>query len=168
MTTQPTSIPMANRQPMAHRTNDVMLFLGVAAFVLGVAVVSQGVLWSGPAAHVVPTTPAAQGWVERAVPAWGEHPLAISPVADRVPPTPVISTASGGTPWIAICPPRRALECDLRLEFMELALQQRGRFLGPPVTPDPQLAPRKDCLLPRAQGSVAAVPTSPAVTTLGC
>ena len=94
MTKHPTIVPLPNREPTGQGANDLLLVLGVAAFVLGVAMVSQGVLLSQPAAHLVPTTHAALGRVERLVPAPDERPVATTPPADLVPLTPVTSPAS--------------------------------------------------------------------------
>jgi hypothetical protein len=128
---------MPNRETTAHCASDLWLILGVAAFMLGVAMVSQVVLLSQPPTHLVPITHAAPGQVEKLLPVRDEDPLATTPPADLVAPTHVISaTSSGRTRVVAECAPRLALtaqNCDLRLVLMDLALLQRGLVLGRPV-----------------------------------
>jgi hypothetical protein len=153
---------MPNRELTAHDATELLLVLGVAAFMLGVAMVSQGVLMSHMAAPVVPTTRIALGRVESLVPAQAEDPVATMPPADRVPPTPMMSTASRGrTRVVAACTQRLARECDLRLVLMDLALQQRGFSLGRPVAPSEQAVPAKYRALARAEASVAPAAASP-------
>ena len=65
-----------------------MLVLGVAAVVLGMVMVSRGVLPVQPAAHLVPSAHAALMPAERAVPAPDERLAASTSPTDRVPPTP--------------------------------------------------------------------------------
>lgn len=150
MTTHPTIVPRLNRESTAQGTNDLVLILSVAAFVLGVAMVSQGVLLSQTEAHLRQTTPPALGRVERLVPTRGEHRVAM----------PVTSAASrGGTSSVAVCTARRALECDLRLGLMEMALQQQGFFLDLPDASYEQHAPWKYRAL--ASAETAVTPAAP-------
>ena len=162
MSKHSTIVQISNREPTGLSANPLLLVLVVAAFALGVAMVSQGVLPSRPAAQVAPTTHAARGWVASVAPEWDERPVTTTPPADRVWPTPVTSIASSGEARIvAACTPRLSLDCDLRLGLMDLALQQRGLFLGQSVAPDEQHVPTKYCVLARAEGSAARTASSP-------
>lgn len=153
MATPPTIVHarMPNREPIGQGAHDLLLVFGVAAFVLGVAMVSRGVLPSQPAAHLLPTSPVALDWDAR--------PVATTPPAHLVPPTPVTAPASsGGTRVAAVCPPRLALNCDLRLVLMQMARQQRGHSLARPVAPSDYVVPRKYGVLARAEASPPATP----------
>ena len=80
MTTHPTIVPLPNREPTGHGSTELVLVLGVAAFVLGVGMVSQGVVLAQPPAHLLPTTHAALGGVEPLVPAGDDRPVAVTPL----------------------------------------------------------------------------------------
>jgi hypothetical protein len=158
MTTHRAIVHLLKREPPGHGAYD-LLVLGVAAFVLGVAMVSQGVLLSLSPADLVLTTQSGPGEGESLMPAQGEHPVATMPSANLVPPTPGLpTTRSDGPGGVAVCTPRRALECDLRLGLMEMALQQRGLFLERPVVSNAQDVPRKYCVLARVAESPHATP----------
>src|SRR5215207_6100299 len=94
-----------------HGANDLLFVVSVAVVVLGVVMVSQGVLLVQPAAHLGPSTHAALGRVERQVRDQDERPVAANPPADRVPPTPAPQTAiNGATRIVAACPLRTDLD----------------------------------------------------------
>jgi len=159
MTTHRAIVHLLKREPPGHGAYDLLLVLGVAAFVLGVGMVSQGVLLSLSPAGLVFTTQSGPVEVESLMPAQGEHPVATMPSANLVPPAPGLpTTRSDGPGGVAVCTPRRALECDLRLGLMVMALQQRGLFLERPVVPNAQDVPRKYSVLARVAESPHATP----------
>jgi hypothetical protein len=124
--------------------HDLLLVVSVAAVVLGVVMVSQGVLPAQLAAHVAPSTRAWSGLTERLVRAQDERPVATKPSADRVPPTPAPRTAiSGAITDAAACPPRLDLDHDLRLVLAAMALQRRRTLHATAnfVPPDKQDVP---------------------------
>jgi hypothetical protein len=135
---------MPDRHPPSSRAHDSVLVFGIAAVVLGVVMVSRGGLPAPSSAHRVSPTHAAQGRVERLVPAQDARPVAIAPPAERVPTAAAPRTASCGTTthtWA--CAPRHDLDHDLRLVLAAMALQQR-RTLHPTahfVRPDKQDIP---------------------------
>jgi hypothetical protein len=153
---------MPDREPRAHGANDVMLVLGVAAVVLGMVMVSQGVRPAQPAAHRVPSAHAALMPTERALPVLDERLAADTFPRDRVPPMPR-TTGSGAATAAAACTPRLDLDHDLRLVLLAMALQRR-RTLHPTahyVPPDKQDVPAKDRALAGVEESVARAEASP-------
>ena len=139
-----------------HSASDLLLVLGVAAVVLGVVMMSRGVLPSPSAAHLVPPPHAVPGLVERRAPAPDEHSVAMMSPVDRVPATPRAATSSA-TGVIAVCPPRLDLDHDLRLVLAAMALQRRRTLHATSVValPDTQEIPAKDRALARAKEAVA-------------
>ena len=173
MTRYPTIVRLPKHEPTGQGAGGLLLVLGVAAFGLGVTLVSLGVLLSLPVADLVPTTHTALGRGERQLPAREERPMATAPPAARVSPMPVMSTtSSGGTRGAAVCLPQLALACDLRLGLMEMALQQRGHFLGLHVVPFAPAIPTKYGVLPPAEASgspaAASPPSAPPTNDPGC
>jgi hypothetical protein len=103
-----------------HGANDFMLVLGMAAVVLGVVMVSQGVLPSPPAVHLVPRAHAALMPAESAGPAPEERLAAYTSPTTSVPPTSAPRTASrGATGLVTACP----AHFDLRQVLAAMALQ---------------------------------------------
>jgi hypothetical protein len=148
-----------------HSANDLMLVLGVAAVVLGMVIVSQGVLPAQPAAHRVPSAHAALMPTERALPAPEERLTAYASPTTSVPPTRAPRTASSGaTGLVVACTPRLDLDHDLRLVLLAMALQRR-RTLHPTahfVPPDKQDIPAS--VLARTKGVVTRAEASPQAT----
>lgn len=153
---------MPVRNPTPGRAYDVVPVFGVAAVVLAVVMVSQGVLLSPSMAHPVPPSHAARGGVERLVPAHNERSVATTPPADRLATTSALRTASSGaTPAAAVCGPGLGLEHDLRLVLVAMA-RQRRRTMHPTahfVRPDKQDIPASALIL--AKGSPAPAEPSP-------
>jgi hypothetical protein len=157
--------------------NDLMLVLGMAAVVLGVVMVSQGVLPSRSAAQLVPRAHATLMPAERGGPAPLERLAAGTSPTDRVSPTHALRTASrGASTGPATCFPRGVTTCpphfveldldhDLRLTLAAMALQGRHFAREWPVAPDKQDVPAKDRVLARAEGSsVTRAEASPQAT----
>jgi hypothetical protein len=125
---------MPNSIPAVDGTHDFLLVFGVAAVVLGVLLVSQGVLPSQSAAHRVPRAHAALLPAERAGPAPDERLVAETSPATSVPLTPALwSVSSGVTRLVAACAPGLDLDHDLRLMLAALALQERRHARGYPA-----------------------------------
>jgi hypothetical protein len=117
---------VAHRAPTPNTTHDRLLVFGVAAAVLGVVMVSQGVLLAQPAAHLVPRPHAALMPVERPLPTQDERLAATASPTDRVPPTPAARTAiRGATTLVAACPPHFVFDHDPRLVLAAMAVQGR-------------------------------------------
>jgi hypothetical protein len=117
---------VAHRAPTPNTTHDRLLVFGVAAAVLGVVMVSQGVQLAQSAAHLVPRPHAALMPVERPLPTQDERLAATASPTDRVPPTPAARTAiRGATTLVAACPPHFVFDHDPRLVLAAMAVQGR-------------------------------------------
>lgn len=155
---------MALREPPPNAAHDLLLVLGVAAVVLGVVLGSRAVLPSPSAAHRVPPTPAARGWVERLVPAQDARSIATTPPTDRGPTASAPPTASSdATTGVAACAPRFDPDHDLRLVLAAMALQRRRTMGKHPVAsfhpPDKEDVP--ESVVARAKGAVTPAEASP-------
>ena len=151
---------MPHRSPAAEGTHDRLLVFGAAAVVLGVVLVSQGVLPSQPAAYRVLSAHATLLPAEHVGPAPGERLVAETSPATSVPPTPPVRTAtSGATGVVAACPAHFALDRDLRQELMAMALQRRVFTPERPVAPNKGDVPASVLIL--AERSVARAEASP-------
>jgi hypothetical protein len=124
---------MAHRESPPHAAHDRLLVFGVATAVLGVVLVSQGLLVES-AAHWVPRGRAVLLPAERALPAPGEHLAAITSPPDSNPLMPAPRTASSDANTgvatcfphgVVTCPPLLDFEHDLRLVLGAMAWQQR-------------------------------------------
>jgi hypothetical protein len=178
MTTHPTIVsPGADdRQGNGrHRVSDLLLVLVVAAVVLGVVLVSQGVLPSQSALDRVPPRYAVSDLVERLVPAPDAHLGTPRSQAARVPATPAPPTASSGlTTVVAACPARLDLDHDWRLVLAAMALHKRRTLHATPhvVPPDTQATSAKARALVRIKEAVppgeATPPATPRPHGPGC
>ena len=148
-----------------HGPNDLMLVLGVAAVVLGVVMVSQGVLLSQPAAQLVPRAHAALMPAERGGSAPDERLAAGTSRTDRVSPTHALRTGSRGASTgpatcfprsVTTCPPHFELDLDhdLRLTLAAMALQGRRYPREWPVAPDKAGCPGKRPCARRCRGII--------------
>jgi hypothetical protein len=155
-----------------HRASDLLLVLGVGTVVLGLVLVSCGVLSPQYAAPRVPRTYPVPGVVERLVPAPRALPSTTRSPADRVPATPETQTVgSGPSPGVAtcfphgvvMCPARLDLDHDWRLVLSAMALQRRRTMhpIAHVVPPDMLEVPAKDRALARAMESVSPGEASP-------
>jgi hypothetical protein len=125
---------MPHCSPAADGTHDRVLVFGVAAVVLGLVLVSQGVLPSQSATHRVLSAHAALLPAERAGPAPDVRLVAETSPATSVPLTPALWRASSGvTRLVAACAPHLDRVHDLRLMLAALALQERRRARGYPA-----------------------------------
>ncbi len=153
---------MAHREltPLtSHTAHHRLLVFGVAAIVLGVAMVSQGVLASQPAARLLPGEHAALTRAARPLPVQDEQLAATTSSTDRIPATRAGRIASiDATPWVVACLPHFNLDHDPRLVLSAMALQGRRfvleRAVGSYGTAGKQYVPTNDSALARAAESV--------------
>jgi hypothetical protein len=148
-----------------HRVSDLLLVLGVAAVVLGVVMVSQGLSPLPSLLHRVPPLYSVPGLVERPEPAPDVYPGALLSPAGRVPATPTIKTAgSGPNSVVAACPRRLDLDHDWRLVLLAMA-RQRRRTLHPTakyIPPDKHDIPAS--VLAHTKGAGTPAEASPSAT----
>jgi hypothetical protein len=118
-----------------------LLIFAVAAFGLGVAVLSPGMPPPQPAAHLAPPAQATLSGTERPLPTSDEHPAATTSQEDGVWTTPGIRPEVGSSiPFIETCTTWINPDRDLRLVLANMAMQQRriaperltGRLIAPP------------------------------------
>lgn len=117
---------MPDGNATSRGANELLLVLGVAATVLGVALLSQGALAFQDTAHPAPPTHATVDRTGRLVPTLDERPSANTAREDGVSPTPMIQTVVGGaTPFVGTGSSWHNPERDPRVVLMNMARQRR-------------------------------------------
>jgi hypothetical protein len=146
---------VVHRAPPANATHDLLLVFGVAAAVLGVVLVCNGMPLAEPRAHGVPRAHAVLTPVERDGAALGARLAAPTSPPDHAPATPATRIArSGATGLLSLCGPLFDLGNDLGQDLAAMAQQGRRLnqecliqrpVLGTAATPGPQrLYPSKE------------------------
>jgi hypothetical protein len=153
---------MAHGQPPPHAAHDRLLVIGVAAVVLGLVLVGEGVLLAEPTTHRVSREHPVLMAAERIGPAQEERLTTDTPPTNRVPPTSTPRTASSGARTnVASCSPHLDLDHDLRLvlsamarhrQHFTFAQERPAGYFGAPANQD-VLAKYRE--LVGAEGSVA-------------
>jgi hypothetical protein len=118
---------MPTREPPARRPRDLLLVIGVATVVLGVAMVGLGSRLDVPTAHPVPSSHAAPARVRAPEPARDRHSAATAPPTGRAAPEPARCEAViDPRTLVAMCTWRNDLGRDQHLALADMALWQRG------------------------------------------
>jgi hypothetical protein len=147
---------MAHGAPTPTATHDCLLVFGVAAAILGVVMVSQGVLVAQPVTHLLPSEHAALMPVGHTESTPAEPLVPDTSPTTGVPPMPAGLTASGdATRLVTTCPPHFAFDHDLRQVLAAMALQGQRFAREHPVAPGKQDVPTQSSALVGAEKSVS-------------
>jgi hypothetical protein len=153
---------MPRSAPIPNATHDRLLVFAMGALVLGVVMVSQGVLLGRPMTDLLPSEHAALMPAGRPLLAQDQRLATASSPTDRIPPTPAaLMVVSAATTPVAACPPHFDFDHDPRLVLSVMGLQRRGFTLERPVAPNKQDASIQYPVLARAVVTVLRAEASP-------